>query len=196
MAQLLFAKKQINVKIVYYGPALSGKTTCLEYVEAHAPGKTGDQRTAELDGECALILDYFPDWAAPIKERTVCLQLFTVPSAVFTDTFPHRLALQGADALIYVADSDPARAEHNLDVWRRLGEGLKAEGESLAELPVIFQWNRRDVDGAVPVTRLEESLNARGAPSYETVATQGTGVLDALKNATRLAVYGLESLDE
>lgn len=196
MAQLLFAKKQINVKIVYYGPALSGKATCLEYLEAHAPGKTGDQRTAELDGEQALILDYFPDWAPPIQERTVCLQLFTIPSAVFTDTFPHRLALQGADALIFVADSEEANLERNVNVWRRLGDDLKTAGESLAELPVIFQWNKRDLEGAVPVARLEESLNARGAPTYESVATEGTGVLDALKNATRLATYGLESLED
>lgn len=196
MAQLLFAKNQINVKIAYYGPGLSGKATCLEVLQKQLGGTGGGPDSLELDGELAVRLTCFPDWLEPIRERTVCLQLFTVPGAVFWSTFPHRLVLEGADALVFVADSSPDAFEGNLEVWRRLEEGLAGLGESLAELPVVFQWNKRDLPDAVPVERLEAELNAGGAFSCASVATTGAGVLEALREAARLATRGLEALDE
>jgi len=195
MAQLLFAKNQINVKIVYYGPALAGKATCFAALQQQISGTVGGPDPLELDGEHAVRLTCFPEWLEPIRERTVCLQLFTVPSAAFESSFPHRLVLEGADALVFVADSGPDAFEGNLDVWRKLGEGLAGLGESLDELPVVFQWNKRDLPDAVPVERLQAELNQRGAFAGESVAAAGTGVLEPLQEAARLAVRGLEALD-
>lgn len=195
MAQLLFAKNQINVKIVYYGPGLAGKATCLEALRKQISGTVRGPDSLELDGELAVRLTCFPEWIEPIRERTVCLQLFTVPGDVFESTFPHRLALEGADAIVFVADSSPDAFEGNLEVWRRLEEGLASLGESLAELPVVFQWNKRDLAEVVPVERLQAALNSRGAFACESVAVSGAGVLEALQEAARLAVRGLEALD-
>jgi signal recognition particle receptor subunit beta len=196
VAQLLFAKKQINVKIAYYGPGLAGKATSLEAIQKGAPGTVGGIDAVTLDGQELVRLDYFPDWLEPIRERTVCLQLFSVPGAVFWDTFPHRGVLQGADAVVFVADSRAESLEKNVEVWRRLGVTLEEFGESSADLPVVFQWNKRDLEEAVPVERLQDALNTRGAPAHESVAVTGTGVLEALQAAARLAVRGLEALGD
>ena len=193
MAQLLFAKNQINVKLAYYGPAGAGKASCFEALRTQLSAAVD---AVELDGERALRLTCFPAWIDPIRERTVCLQLFTVPGDVFASTFPHRLSLQGADALVFVADSSPAAYEANLDAWRRLDAGLASLGESLAELPVVFQWNKRDLQDAVDVERLQAALNDRGAPACESVATTARGVLEPLKHAAGLATRGLEALDD
>jgi signal recognition particle receptor subunit beta len=185
--------REISAKIVYYGPGLSGKTTTLQHVHrVSRPESRGELISLSTEGDRTLFFDFLPLKLERIRGLALRLQLYTVPGQVFYDA-TRKLVLNGADGVVFVADSQPLARDSNLESMDNLARNLAELGIDLAHFPLVLQYNKRDLPEVVPVAQLREELNPRGAPDFETVASRGVGVLDALRAITRLVVRDLES---
>jgi len=181
MVQINFAQKTINVKIVYYGPGMSGKTTNLEVVHQRAPETNrGDLTSISTDGDRTLFFDYMPLDLGTVAGMRTCFQCYTVPGQVYYNS-TRKLVLQGVDGVIFIADSSPSMTEQNLESLRNLEENLNEYGKSLATMPHVVQFNKRDLPDAMDLQELNKLLNVHGAPSFEAVASTGQGVFPTLK---------------
>jgi signal recognition particle receptor subunit beta len=173
--------KEINCKVVYYGPGLCGKTANLQYVYAATkPDSRGKMISLETETERTLFFDFLPLDLGKIGEYKVRFHLYTVPGQVFYDA-SRKLILKGADGIIYVADSQPSRMEANIESLENLEQNLAVYNTSTATLPFVVQYNKRDMPEVAPVSELRAALNPRGAPDFESVAKTGAGVFDTLK---------------
>jgi signal recognition particle receptor subunit beta len=185
--------REISAKIVYYGPGLSGKTTTLQHVHQVArPDARGDLISLATEGDRTLFFDFLPLKLERVRGLALRLQLYTVPGQVFYDA-TRKLVLNGADGVVFVADSQPLARDSNLESMDNLARNLAEQGIDLAHFPLVLQYNKRDLPEVMPVAHLREDLNPRGAPDFESVASRGVGVLDALRAITRLVVKDLES---
>ena len=187
--QLNFARKEISFKIVYYGPAMSGKTTNLRYIYTALPQKIkGNFTSIATETERTLFFDFLPLELGTIKGFTIKLSLYTVPGQ-FIYKLTRKSVLKSCDGIIFVADSQKRRKEENIESFIDMMENLKEFGESLETVPIIIQYNKRDLNYILRIEELEESLNSeKQFESYETIATRGEGVIDTLKGITRLVV--------
>ncbi|MFT5286121.1 MAG: signal recognition particle receptor subunit beta [Planctomycetota bacterium] len=191
MVQINFAQKQINAKVVYYGPGMSGKTTNLEVVHQRAPAPNrGDLTSISTDGDRTLFFDYMPLDLGTVAGMRTCFQMYTVPGQVYYNS-TRKLVLQGCDGVIFVADSQESMREQNIESLKNLEENLAEYGKSLADMPLIIQYNKRDMPGAVSVETLEADLNQFGAPSFEAVANTGQGVFPTLKALAAVVLKNL-----
>lgn len=185
--------REISAKIVYYGPGLSGKTTSLRQIHA---GVRADARgqliSLSTEGDRTLFFDFLPLKIEQIRGLTLRLQLYTVPGQVFYDA-TRKLVLNGADGVVFVADSQPAALDSNLESRGNLETNLSEMGIDLTSFPFVIQYNKRDLPGALPVAELRRQLNGRGVPEIETIASRGEGVLEALREITRLVVRDLNA---
>lgn len=187
MALINFARREIEAKVVYYGPAMSGKTTNLEALHGVVPeGQRGDLHQLQTEDERTIYFDYVPVSLGQIAGFTAKFKLFTVPGQVFYKE-TRRVLLQGADAVVFVADSSPDRAAANIDSLVDLEENLRAQGLDLASIPLVIQLNKRDVVGARAPDDLATDLNPFGVPMVEAIAFQGNGVLETLRTVTDIA---------
>jgi signal recognition particle receptor subunit beta len=185
--------REISAKIVYYGPGLSGKTTSLQHVHQVArPETRGELISLSTEGDRTLFFDFLPLKLEQIRGLTLRLQLYTVPGQVFYDA-TRKLVLNGSDGVIFVADSQAAARDSNLESMDNLATNLAELGIDLAQFPLVLQYNKRDLREVMPVARLRADLNVRRAPDFETVANRGVGVLDALREITRLVVRDLKA---
>lgn len=185
--------REIAAKVVYYGPGLSGKTTSLKQVYAGIrPETRGQLISLSTEGDRTLFFDFLPVRIEPIGGLGLRLQLYTVPGQVFYDA-TRKLVLNGADGVVFVADSQPSAADANLESMGNLETNLAEMGIELASFPLVIQYNKRDLPGAVPVEELRGELNGWGAPEFETVASRGDGILPALREITRLVVKDLKA---
>lgn len=186
MATLHFAQREIEAKVVFYGPALSGKTTNLRALHRLVPsGQRGELHELATDQDRTLFFDFLPVELGEIGGYAARFKLFSVPGqAYYRDT--RRVVLQGADAVVFVADSSPDRLQANLDALADLVENLRIL-DPAGDLPVVLQLNKRDVEGALPVETLLAELNGRGWPMVEAVASEGRGVLATIHEVTALA---------
>lgn len=170
------AKRLLIVKVVYYGPGLSGKTTNL--VQLHEQFQTS-QRGAlvklDTETERTLFFDYFPAVLGRIGGFRVKVDFFTVPGQSFYSA-TRKVVLEGADGVVFVADSSASREEANLQSRADMESALESFGRSLNEIPHVYQWNKRDLPDAMKARTLEKMLNPEGAPSVEAIATKGAGV--------------------
>ena len=181
MVQINFAQKQVNAKIVYYGPGMSGKTTNLEVIHQRAPeANRGDLTSISTDGDRTLFFDFMPLDLGMVAGMRTCFQVYTVPGQVYYSS-TRKLVLQGVDGVIFIADSSPNMMEENLESMRDLEANLAEYGRSADEIPLVIQYNKRDVPGALPIEVLEEKLNVRGVPAFEGIANTGQGVFPTLK---------------
>lgn len=181
MVQINFAQKQVNAKVVYYGPGMSGKTTNLEIIHQRAPEQNrGDLTSISTDGDRTLFFDFMPLDLGTVAGMRTCFQIYTVPGQVYYNS-TRKLVLQGVDGVVFVADSSAAMVEENLESMRNLEENLNEYGKSLAEMPLVIQYNKRDLPDALPIEELEQLLNPQGVPAYEGVANTGQGVFPTLK---------------
>jgi signal recognition particle receptor subunit beta len=181
MVQINFAQKQVNAKIVYYGPGMSGKTTNLEIVHQRAPQPNrGELTSISTDGDRTLFFDFMPLDLGTVAGMRTCFQIYTVPGQVYYNS-TRKLVLQGVDGVVFVADSSAAMKEENLESMRNLEQNLNEYGKSLATTPLIIQYNKRDLPDAMPVADLNALLNPHGAPFFEAVANSGQGVFPTLK---------------
>jgi signal recognition particle receptor subunit beta len=191
MVQINFGQKQINAKIVYYGPGMSGKTTNLEIVHQRAPQPNkGELTSISTDGDRTLFFDFMPLDLGTVAGMRTCFQIYTVPGQVYYNS-TRKLVLQGVDGVVFVADSSAAMVEENLESMRNLEQNLAEYGKNLATMPLIIQYNKRDLPDALPVEELNQLLNPHGAPFFEAIANSGQGVFPTLK---ALAAAVLESI--
>ena len=183
--------KEINCKIVYYGPGLGGKTANLQYVfAATKPESRGKMISLETETERTLFFDFLPLDLGKIGEYKVRFHLYTVPGQVFYDA-SRKLILKGADGVIFVADSQVARNEANIEALENLEQNLASYKLALASMPHVIQYNKRDMPEVTPIGEMRETLNLHKAPDYEAVAKTGTGVFDTLKGLAKLVLTQL-----
>ncbi|MEM1453054.1 MAG: ADP-ribosylation factor-like protein, partial [Planctomycetota bacterium] len=193
MVQINFAQKSVTVKIVYYGPGMSGKTTNLEVVHQRAPeSNKGDLTSISTDGDRTLFFDFMPLDLGTVAGMRTQFQIYTVPGQVYYNS-TRKLVLQGVDGVIFIADSSASMMEENLESLGNLAENLAEYGKDIAEIPMVIQYNKRDLPDALPVEELEKQLNPHGVPSFEAVANSGQGVFPTLKS---LAASVLDSIHE
>ena len=182
MARLNHRDRTVALKIVYYGPGLCGKTTNLVQLHSRYPsGQRGDMVRLDTETERTLFFDYFPARLGKLGGHTVKANFFTVPGQSFYNQ-TRRIVVEGCDGLVFVADSDPDREEANIYALENLNENLLKVGINPEDLPTVFQWNKRDVPGAIPIKLLESQLNPRHLPSNSAIAVTGEGVWETQKN--------------
>jgi signal recognition particle receptor subunit beta len=177
--------RELVFKIVYYGPGLGGKTSTLRHIHSTTdPQYRGKMVSLATPVDRTLYFDFLPI-RVPVRQRMgVRLQLFTVPGQVYYNA-TRKLVLTGADGVVFVADSQRARAEANLESIQNLQDNLAQHGRSLGEVPHVIQYNKRDLRDLVSMDELERALNLYGVPSFATIATRGDGVYESLEAVTR-----------
>nr|WP_227027972.1 ADP-ribosylation factor-like protein [Corallococcus soli] len=185
--------REVAAKIVFYGPGLSGKTTTLRKVyETVRPAHRGEMMSIATEGDRTLFFDFLPVKVERVGDCSVRLALYTVPGQVFYNA-TRKLVLQGADGVVFVADSQAEAMDANRESLANLEENLLENGIRLERFPLVMQWNKRDLEGTLSVEELRRELNPRGVPDFETAATNGRGVLDTLKTITRLVIKDLRA---
>ena len=191
MTFINYASKEINCKIVYYGPGLCGKTTNLQYIydksNAAARGKLISLAT---ETDRTLFFDFLPLELGTVRGFKTRFHLYTVPGQVFYDA-SRKLILKGVDGVVFVADSQEERMEANIESIRNLEENLREHGFDLASIPYALQFNKRDLPTAMPAEELYRVLNYKREPTFEAVATTGIGVFDTLKAVAKLILVEL-----
>jgi len=193
MAFIDLAKKEIQVKIVYYGPARSGKTTNLLYLyKAMSKNVAGKMVTIDTKGDRTLFFDFLPLNIGKIKDLSVRIQLYTVPGQVIYNA-TRKLVLKGVDGIVFVADSLRVQRQKNVESLMNLEENLKDYHIDINTCPLVFQYNKRDLIKAnfplLSIEELEEDLNARfKAPAFEASATVGFGVFETLREITKITI--------
>jgi signal recognition particle receptor subunit beta len=188
MASINRLRRELLFKVVFYGPGLGGKTTTLRHVHgATKPENRGNMLSLATDTDRTLYFDYLPVKLLKVGDVHVKLQLYTVPGQVYYAA-TRKLVLSGADGIVFVADTQSARLDSNIESLDDLNANLAEQGRKLSALPHVFQWNKRDLPDLVPLDELDRRFNLFGAPSLSTVATTGEGVFEVLERVTRLVV--------
>jgi mutual gliding-motility protein MglA len=191
MSMINYASREINCKLVYYGPGLGGKTTNLEYVYNKVnPETRGKLISLATEQERTLFFDFLPVDLGSIRGFKTRFHLYTVPGQVYYNA-SRRLILKGVDGLVFVADSQAERMDANIAALENLYENLSDYGYDPYQLPIVLQWNKRDLPNAVPVDELRRQLNPMGLPEFEAVAVNGVGVFDTLKAVSKLVLKSL-----
>jgi hypothetical protein len=191
MVQINFARKEVNCKIVYYGCGLSGKTTNLEVVHEKAPAdRKGELTSIATEGDRTLFFDFMPLELGKVGGMNTKFQLYTVPGQVYYNA-TRKLVLQGADGVIFVVDSQREKLQENIESFQNLTENLKEQGLDIKKIPLVIQYNKRDLPGALPVAELERELNTLGAPYFEAIAVTGEGVFPTLKKLSSMVLDSL-----
>ncbi|MCS7244651.1 MAG: ADP-ribosylation factor-like protein [candidate division WOR-3 bacterium] len=184
-------KKEINVKIVYYGPALSGKTTNLKVIYAKLnPKFRGDLVTVDTKGERTLYFDFLPIEITLAGGFKVKFHVYTVPGQVFYKA-SRKLVLKGADGIVFVADSSPERRESNIQIMQELIETLEEQGISLNSIPLVIQYNKRDIPNAMSIDIMNADINHLNNPYFEAIASQEKGVFETLDAIVKLVIKKL-----
>ena len=191
MSFINYAAREINVKIVYYGPGLCGKTTNLQYIyEKSNPQQKGKLISLATETDRTLFFDFLPLDLGSVRGFKTRFHLYTVPGQVFYDA-SRKLILKGVDGIVFVADSQEARMDANVESLRNLDDNLRENGFELKTIPYVLQFNKRDLPTAVPVDDMYRQLNFKGEPTFEAVATQGMGVFETLKAVAKQVLYEL-----
>ncbi len=195
MVQINFALKEVNCKVVFYGPGMSGKTTNLEIVHQKAPEENkGDLTSISTDGDRTLFFDFMPLDLGNVAGMRTKFQLYTVPGQVYYNS-TRKLVLQGVDGVIFVADSDPEKMDENVESYSNLIENLAEYGKDVRELPHVIQYNKRDLPNAMAVADIDKILNKFGVPTFEAVAYTGEGVFPTLKTLAAMVLESIEKID-
>jgi len=188
MAYINYVTKNLAIKIVYYGPGLSGKTTNLRYIYYKLdPAYRGDLICLETDTERTIFFDLLPIKAGLIGDFKVHFQLLTVPGQVFYEA-SRKSVLKGADGIVFVADSQVPLLDANLESFDSLRRNLLENNMDLNQMPLVFQYNKRDLENLIPVETFNNLLNPRGCPYVESSAINGWGVFETLHEIAKLTV--------
>jgi signal recognition particle receptor subunit beta len=185
---LNYTTMQMTAKIVYYGPGLCGKTTNLQHIHLKTAARSrGEMVSLETETDRTLFFDLLPLDVGVIGGMKVRLQLYTVPGQVFYNA-TRKLVLKNVDGVVFVADSQPAMVDANLESISNLKANLAEMGLTLAQVPIVFQYNKRDLRNILPLETMNEELNPDGHPWFEAAALHGIGVFETLKAISRLAI--------
>ena len=181
MTFINYASREINCKIVYYGPGLCGKTTNLQYIyDSTAPQAKGKLISLATETDRTLFFDFMPLELGTVRGFKTRFHLYTVPGQVYYDA-SRKLILKGVDGVVFVADSQEERMDANVESLYNLEENLASQGYDLNQIPYVLQLNKRDLPNVAPIEELSSELLRKGEPIYEAVATTGEGVFDTLK---------------
>ena len=193
MAFINYSAREINCKLVYYGPGLCGKTTNLKNIyEKTAEGAKGKMISLATETERTLFFDFLPLALGEIRGFKTRFHLYTVPGQVFYDA-SRKLILKGVDGVVFVADSQEERFEANLESLDNLKENLREQGYDIDNMPMVLQYNKRDLPNAVPLEELQEALNPTGkVPWFEASAQTGNGVFETLKQLAKMVIADLK----
>ncbi len=193
MAFVNYNNKEITAKIVYYGPALSGKTTCLRYIfNSEEVENKGKLITLDTDGDRTLFFDFLPMEIGKLGNYSIKIQLYTVPGQVAYDT-TRKLVLQGADGVVFVADSQVVMREQNAESFTNLKKNLRLNNLQYDKIPLVFQFNKRDLKEILPIGTLNGDLNPDNRAFFPTVATGGENVLEGLHAIIKLVILHLKN---
>jgi signal recognition particle receptor subunit beta len=191
MSFINYSSREINCKIVYYGPGLCGKTTNLQYVYAKTnPEAKGKMISLATETERTLFFDFLPLSLGEIRGFKTRFHLYTVPGQVFYDA-SRKLILKGVDGVVFVADSQIERMEANSESLENLKVNLAEQGYDLNKIPFVVQYNKRDLPNVATVEELHQLLNPQAVPEYQAVAPTGVGVFDTLKSVAKLVLSEL-----
>lgn len=193
MAVIDSKKKEINFKIVYYGPALAGKTTSLQQLQSQVDSKKKTTIKKHPKTEHTLFFDFLPLASGEIGGYKTRFQVYTVPGQALYDQ-TRRLLLKGVDGIIFVADSQLDRLQDNLQSLEELRHHLQEMGYAPQEIPLVLQYNKRDLPSTPPIEELRKAINLFHVPDFETVATRGTGILDAFKECVKDVMMTLKDV--
>jgi mutual gliding-motility protein MglA len=192
MSFINYSSREINCKIVYYGPGLCGKTTNLQYIYNKTnPEAKGKMISLATETERTLFFDFLPLSLGEIRGFKTRFHLYTVPGQVFYDA-SRKLILKGVDGVVFVGDSQIERMEANLESMENLRTNLAEQGYDLDKIPFVIQYNKRDLPNAATMDELRRLLNPRQVPDFEASATQGNGVFDTLKAIAKLVLVELK----
>ncbi|WP_457568808.1 GTP-binding protein [Desulfurobacterium sp.] len=192
MPLINFATKEINCKIVYYGPGLSGKTANIKWIYDHIrPENKGELITLATETERTLFFDFVPIEVATVKGFKVRFHLYTTPGQIIYK-ISRKLILKGVDGIVFVADSQEERHDANLDTLDDMLNNMKELGIKFEETPLVFQYNKRDLPNILPVEVLRKDLNKWNYPDFEAIAIRGVGVIETFKEITKLVVQKLK----
>jgi signal recognition particle receptor subunit beta len=191
MSFINYASREINCKIVYYGPGLGGKTTNLQYIyERTNPQNKGQLISLATETDRTLFFDFLALDLGSVRGFRTRFHLYTVPGQVFYDA-SRKLILKGVDGVIFVADSQEARMDANIEALENLKHNLQENGFDLAVIPYSLQFNKRDLNGAVAYDAMYQALNFKGEPTFEAVAPKGVGVFETLKAVAKQVLQEL-----
>lgn len=191
MSMINYAAREINCKIVYYGPGLGGKTTNIEYVyDKIAPSTRGKLISLATETERTLFFDFLPVDLGTIRGFKTRFHLYTVPGQIYYNA-SRKLILKGVDGIVFVADSQIERQDANLEAMHNLYENLAEYGHDPRRMPFVIQYNKRDLPNILPVEDLARLLNPTCVPQFEAVGTRGIGVFDTLKAVSKQVIKQL-----
>lgn len=192
MSTINFSAREINFKIVYYGPGLSGKTTNLKQIYANVPGESkGDMVSLATEDERTLFFDFLPLDLGSVNGFNTRFHLYTVPGQVFYNS-SRKLILRGVDGIVFIADSAPNRLRANAESLRSLRENLEEYNLSLSDVPLTIQINKRDMPDALPAEMIRQVLDPTGKiPVFEAVAQEFKGVFEPLREVSKLVLEKL-----
>lgn len=192
MSFVNYVNKEVNCKIVYYGPGLGGKTTNIQYVYQKTSGDNkGNMISLNTENERTLFFDFLPLDLGEIRGFKTRFHLYTVPGQVFYEA-SRKLILRGVDGVVFVADSQVERMEANIESLKSLEKNLTDQGYDVSKIPLVMQWNKRDLPNTTSVSDLSAALNKWKVPEFEAVAVKGTGVFDTLKMISKLVLMNLK----
>ena len=192
MSTINFANREINCKIVYYGPGVAGKTTNLKYIYTQVPDTVkGEMVSLATEDERTLFFDFLPIDLGTVQGFKTRFHLYTVPGQVFYNA-SRKLILRGVDGIIFVADSASNRLRANAESMRNLRENLDEYNLNLEEIPMVIQFNKRDLPDAVPVEMLKSILDPQARfPSFDAAASSGVGVFETLRAVSKMVLERL-----
>jgi mutual gliding-motility protein MglA len=187
-----YPSKEINLKVIYYGPGLSGKTTNIQYIYEHTQDEQrGKLVTLSTENERTLFFDFLPLAVGDVRGYKTRFLLYTIPGQTFYEV-SRQFILKGVDGIVFVADSQAERMEANIESFESLEKALEQQGYDLGKLPLVFQYNKRDMPGAVSLKELEATFNPFKRPSFEAVANRGDGVMETLQAISQSIIRELK----
>ncbi len=183
--------KEMTGKIVFYGPGLCGKTTNLQFIyETLEEDQRGKMLTLATDTDRTIFFDFLPVDLGTVRGFRVRVQIYTVPGQVFYRETRKRV-LKGADGVVFVADSQPDKMDENIESLSNLEDNLREYGYDISDMPIVIQYNKRDMKNTLPVPKLDHHVNRFGVPFFEAVAITGVGVFETLKGMSKIVLKNL-----
>ncbi len=192
MSFVNYSTHEINCKIIYYGPGLGGKTTNIQYIyEQTQQDQRGKLVTLSTENERTLFFDFLPLAVGDVRGYKTRFHLYTIPGQTFYEV-SRQFILKGVDGVVFVADSQAERMEAGIDSYESLEKSLDRQGYDVNKIPLVFQYNKRDLPGVVSVRELEATFNSMNRPYYEAVANRGTGVMETLQAISQWVIRELK----
>jgi signal recognition particle receptor subunit beta len=192
MSFINYASKEINCKIVYFGPGMSGKTTNVQYIYEHTQQEQrGKLVTLSTENERTLFFDFLPLDVGEVRGYRTRFHLYSIPGQTFYEV-SRQFILKGVDGIVFVADSQTEQMEANIESFEALNRSLDRQGYDSGKLPLVLQYNKRDLPAAVSVQELEATFNPTRRPSFEAVANRGVGVMETLQSISQSVIRELK----